>query len=129
MTLFLSFLCLTNILSILFINKASSFEYLSQDHPELGVIQSSKMLLWKWRYLSLKYVGKFFSKPLFTCPTCMCLVHSSYVFWPITLFTYGFRYEFIYIYVIYFMSLGAMCYIASELIGMIEAVSDWLNRN
>lgn len=42
---------------------------------------SDKMIFWKLRFWSIKFLGEFWSKPLFTCPTCMASVHSTYVFW------------------------------------------------
>lgn len=39
-----------------------------------------KMALWKLSYWSEKYLGAWWSKPLFLCPTCMASVHGAYFY-------------------------------------------------
>lgn len=66
-------------------NRATMFEYergvvnFVGDEPKVD--EESKMALWKLRYWAIQNFGEFWSKPLFTCPTCMASVHSTYVYW------------------------------------------------
>lgn len=47
----------------------------------------SKMILYKFRYYAVKYLGEFWSKPVITCPVCMASIHSTYVYWSIVEFS------------------------------------------
>jgi hypothetical protein len=72
------------------INKASFFEYCHPDDrvhdfcDKYGIDKDTKMVLWWARYWSLRVVGKFWSKPLFTCPPCMASVWGTAVYWIMT---------------------------------------------
>ena len=78
-------LLIANALVIFGVNKATYFEYC---HPEEdrefctdeGVDKDSRMVLYKLRLWSLKYVGPFWSKPLFVCPPCMASVWGTMVY-------------------------------------------------
>lgn len=100
--LFLLLLAFCNSLIIIGWNKATDFELSKEgydsidyfvknkltcweDSIEKGI--TDKMIFWKLRFWSLKYFGSFWSKPLFTCPTCMSSVHSTYFYWAIMPFT------------------------------------------
>lgn len=78
---------LFNALIIFGINKATFFEYCHPDDvggefcDEYGVDKDSKMVGWWFRHMALKVVGKFWSKPLFTCPPCMASVWGTVVYW------------------------------------------------
>lgn len=100
------FLIWANSRLIFGVNEATSFEYNTDDNPELGIVPGSEMILYKIRKWSLEYLGKFWSKPLFTCPTCMASVHSIYVYWPVTILLFGFHVELIYFYVVYVLALA-----------------------
>lgn len=110
-------LILVNSLYCIGVYKACSFEYKSDDHPELGVIEGSQMIGWRLRLYAEKYLGRFASKPLFSCPPCMASVHSTYVFWPLVLTMYGFHPIEALIYIVY---VGALCTVNWILIELIE---------
>lgn len=50
--------------------------YKQADTEDHDPIEESKMALWKIKFLSLKYLGEFWSKPVCTCPPCMSSLHS-----------------------------------------------------
>jgi hypothetical protein len=39
-----------------------------------------KMVFWKLRYWSIKYIGVYWSKPLLLCTPCMASVHGLYFY-------------------------------------------------
>ena len=122
-------LLMCNSLYIYGLYEASHFEYISKDNPKLGVIEKSKMILWKFRWLSEKYLGMFYSKPLFSCPTCMASVHSSYIFWPLALMVYDFTPMMILIYILYVGTLAGLNYITGHVIDLLKSGSDYLNSH
>ena len=86
---------LLNSLFIIGLHNAARFEF----HPlgikdcqgadQYGVMNDSKMLLWKLRYTAEKKLGLFYSKPLFSCPPCMASIwgtvfYFSYIGFSIT---------------------------------------------
>lgn len=94
--IYLLLLALVNSFVIIGWNKATYFEWDEKQLKAYSVGERyfyanaknaiiEKMIFWKLRYWSLKYVGEFLSKPLFTCPTCMASVHSFYIYWPVML--------------------------------------------
>lgn len=42
-----------------------------------------KMFLWRISYYGDKVLGKFWSKPFYSCCTCMASFHSTYVYWAV----------------------------------------------
>jgi len=80
MILFITTLLL-NSFYIIGLSKASEFDWVDDGRHELGIIKESKMIFWRLRYWSIKYIGEFWSKPLFTCPPCMASFHSLYFYW------------------------------------------------
>lgn len=74
--------------------------YKQEDTEDHEPIEESKMALWKIKFLSLKYVGEFWSKPICTCPPCMSSLHSLWywVFVPWTI-------EYLIIYPFYILAL------------------------
>ena len=64
------------------------------------------MILSRLHQMVRSVVGEFFTKPVFGCPTCMASVHSIYVFWPVMLYTFGFGWWEVYLYVLYIPALG-----------------------
>ena len=95
-------LLLINSLSIIGIYKAGYYLTDKEGEP----IEDTKMVLWKAKFYSLKYLGEFWSKPIITCPTCMASLHSTYVF-SLWSFMYGFEPIHIIIYFIYVAALAA----------------------
>ena len=95
--IYLFLIALANSFVIIGWNKATYFEYESEALSdsfksmkdltcwEKGLKKSfkGKMIFWQLRYYSLKYIGDFWSKPLFTCCTCMASFHSLYFYWAI----------------------------------------------
>ena len=83
--LFLLLVGFINSLVIFGVNKATHFEYCHPDDTEEycknGIDLDSRMILYRLRLWSLKHIGEFWSKPLFTCPPCMASVHSTYIYW------------------------------------------------
>jgi hypothetical protein len=83
--LILLLLAFVNSLVIIGWNKATEFDYergvvnFAGDKPNIE--EDSKMILWKLRYYAINKIGYFWSKPLFTCCTCMASVHSTYIYW------------------------------------------------
>ena len=63
------------------------FEYRKYRKAAAQTAIDDKMIFWKLRYWSLKYLGELASKPLFTCPPCMASFHSLYFYWLIMPFT------------------------------------------
>lgn len=57
-----------------------SFNRWCQYEPDQGV----KMILWKVKVWSDKYLGDYLSKPVYSCPTCMASLHGIIPF----IFTY-----------------------------------------
>lgn len=49
----------------------------------------SKMIFWKVREWSVETFGKFWSKPICTCPPCMASLHSTYIYFPVALSIFG----------------------------------------
>ena len=77
---------LFNAMVIFGVNKATFFEYCHPDDDAQfcdghGVDKDSKMVAWMLRYYSLKWLGQFLSKPLFTCPPCMASIWGTLVYW------------------------------------------------
>ena len=85
----LPILLIVNSLMIQGLYRSSTFEWktivmnnLSSKQMKLSLIDKQfNMLLWWVRYYSLKYIGKKWSKPIITCPTCMASLHSTYFYW------------------------------------------------
>lgn len=44
--------------------------------PQPVVVESSKMIFWRVKYYSEMYLGEFWSKPVYSCPTCMASLHG-----------------------------------------------------
>jgi hypothetical protein len=74
-----------NHLYIIGIHAAFKVDFLDDNHPQLGVDEDSKMILWKVKVWAVTKFGWFYSKPIATCPTCMSSLHSLYVYWPVCL--------------------------------------------
>lgn len=119
MVLFLLGISLLLVLSsfmIIGVNRATSFsyhpdamaaiDYLPEGCDENGVLNDSKMLLWRVRFYSLKYFGEFWSKPVCTCVKCMASLYSVF-YWPVLLYFYPYNWQFIVIYLLYIPALSA----------------------
>lgn len=52
-----------------------------------GIMNDSKMFLWRVRYASEKKLGDFWSKPICTCVQCMASVHGLIPFLTLSYFT------------------------------------------
>lgn len=96
--IYLFCLAVCNALIIIGWNKATYFEWNEKELRAYSVADryfystarssiTDKMVLWKLRYYAEKYLGEFWSKPFFTCPTCMASVHSTYFYWAVMPFT------------------------------------------
>ena len=105
-------LLILNCFVIIGFNRATYFEYLDEDHPEHGIVNNSKMVLWKFRKWCVDKFGYFWSKPLCTCPACMSSVHSIYVYWLLMPFTL----HSLYMYPVYILALSGIVYSYSNVI-------------
>lgn len=74
-------LFLFNSLYIFGLYNLCDVEFLDDDHPQHGVSDDTKNLLWKVKQWSVVNLGWFYSKPICVCPPCMASLHSLYVFW------------------------------------------------
>lgn len=102
-----------NCLTIFFVKAACSVDFLDDSNPKIGVDESSKMILWKVKYWSVTKLGWFYSKPICTCPTCMCLLHSTYIY-PFIFVITPFTWQFAVLYIPYFMVVGGVNYFISK---------------
>lgn len=127
--IFFAGLLFFNCLYIYGVHIATEFEYRNESRSELGADEKSKMILWRLRFLSLKYLGPFYSKPLFTCPPCMASVHSSYFFWPVIIYLQGFHSEQLFLYVLYVGVLAGVNYMVGEVIHTIKSIGYYFNNH
>lgn len=118
-------LLLINSLYCLGFYKACSVEFKVDDEPKHGVVDSSKMILWWVRYYSFLKFGKFWTKPICDCPPCMALLHSTYIYWLIVPYLYGFHAIEIPVYCVY---VGALCAVNWIGINLIEAIESYTER-
>lgn len=124
-TLFFALLLINSLYCIGFY-KACSVEFKVYDEPRHGTIKDTRMILWWVKYYSSLWFGKFWSKPICTCPPCMASLHSTYVFWPLVIFLYGWNPAEFIIYPIY---IGALCCVNWILISIIYAIESYIERN
>lgn len=71
--------CIANAYAIIGFNRACQYEEADVKPgfvPAPVVVESSKMILWRVKYYSEMYLGEFWSKPVYSCPTCMASVHG-----------------------------------------------------
>lgn len=86
---FLSLLAFFNAILIIGLYNSATYDYCHELDCEDGhdycddkcIDNYSKMVLYKFRYYSIKYLGDFWSKPVITCPICMASLHSTYIYW------------------------------------------------
>jgi hypothetical protein len=114
-----------NSIYIIGLHNAARFEYVTSDAPEYGIIENSKMILWRVRLFCLKTFGKFYSKGLITCPPCMAGVHSTYFYWLIVCFYCGYSsISALILYPLYVGALSGLIYVMVSVIEMIQAITD-----
>ena len=117
----LLFILLINMLVIIGFNRATEFDFKQYKRGDkmttsrTRIEEGSKMIFWFIRFYSLKYLGKFWSKPICTCPTCMASVHSTYVY-AFFLFMVHFQIEWIVFYPIYILALAGLSSIVNSLV-------------
>jgi len=87
-----------NFLLILGLNRTSEYG-LDVDRKPID-----KDMLWFIRWYSVKWLGKWWSKPICTCVVCMSSLHSVYIFW----FAYDFTLHNLYLYTIYVLALAGI---------------------
>lgn len=98
-----SIVCFANSFLIIGFNRACQYEVYENDQHFVrdnkvcqinkGKIQEdSKMILWRVKYLSEKYLGKFWSKPVYSCVTCMASLHGVLPFVLTSYLTTGLSY-------------------------------------
>lgn len=80
--------CIANAYAIIAFHRSSQYEVYETDQhfqteegsvkmvPRGTIIPESKMILWWVKYWSDELLGKFWSKPVYSCPTCMASVHG-----------------------------------------------------
>ena len=82
-----SIICLGNAFLIIGFNRACQYDiYENDQHFVRGneVVEikkgepkeETKMILWRVKYYSEKWLGDFWSKPVYSCPTCMASLHG-----------------------------------------------------
>lgn len=75
-----------------------------------------RMILWRLKYYSIKYIGDYWSKPIITCPTCMASVHSSYFYFTYLWFTNQIDFIHAVIYIPFVFSLAGLNTLITSLI-------------
>lgn len=76
-----------NAYEIIAFNRACQYESYETDEHVLvdhkvvmkkkgEVKEGTQMFLWRVKYYSDKWLGKFWSKPIYSCPTCMASAHG-----------------------------------------------------
>lgn len=58
-----------------------------QGADKYGIMNDSKMVLWRFRLWAVNTFGNFWAKPFATCPACMASVHSVLPYVAFCLFT------------------------------------------
>lgn len=81
--LIFSLICVANAYYIIGFNRACYFEYVEELGGEKTkeVDNESKMILWRVGYYSEKWFGRFASKPIYSCVTCMSSLWGAIPFW------------------------------------------------
>lgn len=78
-------ICMGNALWIIAFNRACQYETTSEighrDDRFNGINEETKMIFWRVKYYSEKWLGAFWSKPVYSCPTCMASLHGALPFW------------------------------------------------
>ena len=109
--------------------KACSVEFVYDDEPKRGVIPETKMILWWVKYLSVRYLGKFWSKPICTCPPCMASVHSLYVYIPLAINIFKGRINPELITLTWPIFAFALVTVNWVMINIIETIESYIERN
>lgn len=95
-----SIVCFANSFLIIGFSRACQYEVYETDQHFVRdnkvvqikageIVEDSKMLLWKVKFYSDKYLGKFWSKPVYSCGTCMSSFHGLIPFLITAHFTTG----------------------------------------
>lgn len=74
------------------------------------------MILWRFRYYAIKFLGNYWSKPVITCPTCMASIHSSYFYFGFIYLTNQFTLIHALIYIPYVFTLAGLNTLITSLI-------------
>lgn len=72
------------------------------------------MVLWRVKYLSDKYLGEFWSKPVYSCPTCMASLHGVIPFLIAEAAVNGIGVDSLYRWVFYTVSLAGLTSFLNE---------------
>jgi len=89
-----------NSLFIFGLNKITEYEI----DNEGKIIEDSKMFLWKIRFLFIKYLGSWYSRPFILCVICMSSIIGSIFYWCIM----PFNFINIFIWIFYCISLAGL---------------------
>lgn len=70
--------CIANAYAIIGFNRACQYEdvEIKPFKKVEPVNESSKMIFWRVKYYSEMYLGEFWSKPVYSCPSCMASLHG-----------------------------------------------------
>lgn len=112
---FLTLLALANSIIIIGFYESCKYELKKQhilrdSKYETKEVFKYKMIFWRIGYYGDKILGDFWSKPFYSCCTCMASIHSTYIYWAIFDFS---LYNLIQ-YLIYILLLAGMCTIIAN---------------
>jgi len=66
------------------------------------------MILWKVKLWSDLTLGEFWSKPIYSCPTCMASVHGLFPYWIVSLCLFEFGWMMIAGWIFYTFALSGL---------------------
>lgn len=108
--LIFSLVCVGNAFAIIAFNRAASFDVDSDGK----IIEPTKMILWMLKFYSEKWLGYFWSKPIYSCPTCMASIHGLIPFLILEYNINGFDINSLYRWAFYTLALSGLTTFINE---------------
>jgi hypothetical protein len=79
-----------NAFEIIGFNRACGYQLILKKGKPISIDPTSKMIFWKFGWWCETTFGAFYSKPIYSCCTCMSSLHGIVPFW----FTFLLLYQF-----------------------------------
>lgn len=126
-----SIVCFANSFLIIGFNRACQYEVYENDQHFVrdnkvcqinkgAIVEDSKMILWRVKWFCDQYIGHFWSKPIYSCCTCMASLHGLFPFLITASLTTGFSYMSILHCFFYMLTLGGFATIVNDRYGSLS---------